>query len=86
MLIVNTPGLNGSVIKKTIQVGGGIVFRIPGTILSVTCEVLTIDEENQSVEVKGMSFQGWLHVNEIKDVLNPGTYALDNAINVLGNK
>lgn len=81
MLIVNTPGLNGSVIEKTVQVGGGIVFRIPGSLLSVTCQVLTIDEDSQSIEVKGDNFQGWLHVNEIKDVLNPGTYALDNAIN-----
>jgi hypothetical protein len=65
---------------KEVLVGGGIVRRVQGTVYMLTCEVLRVDESDQTVEIK----EGWLRAEDIVDVMSPGAYAIDNAINVIG--
>lgn len=84
-MIIHTPGPDNTIIDKTVQVGGGVVIRVPGTLYSTTCEVMQIDTVDQSVKVKGVGFEGWVTKAEIKDVQLPGTFAIDRAINVIGS-
>jgi len=85
-MIIETPGPNKSIIEKTVEVGGGVSIRIQGTLYRITCKVLQINETEKTVEVKGVDFQGWVSQDAIKDCQSPGDYALDNAINVIGNQ
>jgi hypothetical protein len=85
-MIIKTPGKKGTIIEKPVEVGGGVSIRIQGTLYLLTCKVLQINEDEKTVEVKGVDFQGWISQDAIKDCMNPGTYALDNAINVIGNQ
>lgn len=83
-MIIETPGPNKTIIKKTIEIGGGVIIRIPGTLYQTTCKVLTINEEEESIEIKGVGFQGWILKADAKDAISPGDYAIDYAINVIG--
>jgi hypothetical protein len=85
-MIIQTPGPDKTVIEKTVQVGGGVVIQVPGTLYRATVQVLEIDESDQSVRVKGVGFEGWATKAQIKDVQDPSTYAIDHAINVIGNQ
>lgn len=85
-MTIETPGPNKTIIEKPVQVGGGVVIRVTGTLYQTTCKVLTVDEENQTIEVKGVGFQGWINKEDAKDAISPGDYALDHAINVIGNQ
>lgn len=84
-MIIETPGPNKTIIEKTVEIGGGVIIKVPGTLYRTTCKVLTIDEENGTIEIKGVGFQGWINKEDAKDCISPGDYAIDHALNVIGN-
>ena len=72
--------------QEALQPGGGVTFRVPGTIWVVNAEVLELNEELQTVKVKGADFEGWLSQSQILHVISPGNYVLDNALNIIGGE
>ena len=84
MFVDTTKG--GETVQKEVQVGGGVVIEVPGTRWRVNAEVIAIAPDQQSLSVKGADFEGWIPRAQVKDVLSPGVFAIDNAINVIGGE
>jgi hypothetical protein len=70
--------------QKEVQIGGGVIIAIPETLWRVNAEVIEVIEG--FLKIKGADFDGWVPQEWVKDVLSPGTFALDHAINVLGGE
>jgi len=71
--------------KKVITVGCGVVLSVPGTRFLVNAEVTGLDEAQQIIKVKvPEEAEGWVPVSQVINVIDPGAYALDNALNVIG--
>lgn len=68
-------------VTKTIEVGGGVAIAVSGTRYTVMGEVLELAESSQELKVKGKGFEGWIPLAQVQNVLPPGDFALDNAIN-----
>jgi hypothetical protein len=87
MITVKIPGPEGAPVEKTVEVGGAVSIPVEGTVYSVIGKVLEIDESGQDaypVRIKGVGFEGWIRLNQITDVMDPSTYALHHALNVIG--
>ena len=67
-----------------VRVGCGVRIQVPGTRWKVNAEVLALDEAAQTVKVQGADFEGWIPKVQITNVISPGDYVLDNAINIIG--
>jgi len=73
---------------KPIEVGGGVRIRVDGTHYMMMCEVVALDESGQDdypIKVKGIGFEGWIKLDWVTDALDKAAYALERAINVIGN-
>lgn len=68
-------------VAKTIEVGGGVAISVSGTRYTVMGEVLELAESSQELKVKGKGFEGWIPLAQVQNVISPGDFALDNAIN-----
>lgn len=79
---IDTPGKDGETISKEVVVGGGVRVKVEGSHFRVTGEVLQVNDVEAQVFVKGEDFEGWVNKENIVDAMDPGTYALDHAINV----
>lgn len=87
MIKIQTKGPDGETIEKPVEVGGGVTIRVPGTLYSTTCQVIEVDESGKDdypVKIKGVGFEGWVMVSQITDAMSSSQYALDHAMNVLG--
>lgn len=69
--------------QKEIQIGCGVIIEVPDTKWRVTAEVIDLKEDAQIVKVKGEDFEGWMILDHIRDVIPPGAFAFDNAVNTL---
>jgi hypothetical protein len=83
-MLIDTAKGDG-VVQKEVQVGGGVIIEVPGTRWRVNAEVVAVAPDGQSLSVKGADFEGWIPKEQVKDVLSPGAFPIDNAINVLTN-
>lgn len=87
MITIKTQGPDNQTVEKTVEVGGGVTIRVPGTLYSTTCQVIEIDESGADdfpVKIKGVGFEGWVQLNQITDAMDKSQYALEHAMNVVG--
>lgn len=77
---IATPTRSGEPLLKTVQVGGGIMTNIPGIRMLTLVEVMQIDEAAGRVRVKHDTLV-WVEQAQIKDAVDPSTYAVQAAIN-----
>lgn len=58
-------------VEKQVLVGSGIKIRIPDTRWLTEATVVSINEEAETIEAKGVGFQVTLHKSEIRNVTSP---------------
>jgi hypothetical protein len=68
---------------KRPEVGGGVEVQLGDTKYRVTAEILEIDDSDGTLRVKANGKEAWIYGHEVLDVLAPGDYALDRALNEL---
>lgn len=65
---------------KEITVGCGVSVPVFGTHFRVDAEVVEIDEAQRRVHAKCDTLDGWWGLEDIRGVLNPGDFAVSNAL------
>ena len=85
MITITVPG---TTTEKVVEVGGGVQIKVEGTLYMTMCEVVELDEsstDDYPIKVKGIGFEGWIRKNQITDALDKSAYAIERALNVVGN-
>lgn len=88
MVTVEIPSASGTPIVKPVEVGGGVRIRVEGSHYMMICEVIALDDsglDDYPIKIKGIGFEGWITLAWVTDVLSKAEYALERALNVIGN-